>query len=137
MEFKLDKETYSQVEVSELLKTHIATETKALNEEIAKLTPVTKTDKELEIEQKYKDLAIKEKEINCKQYGIPNEISDYLSKDADYEKIGMFLKEQQGGYIPQNHKTTDAISKQDYEKLSYSQRAKLYLENPELIKTFL
>ena len=125
MELELTQETYTKDEVSDLIKNMSST------------PPPDKSSKELELEERMSQLVQREKALHCKNHGIPDELTQYFADDADFEKIGLYLKEHQTGYVPTNHKKSEQISKADFQKLNYSQRAKLYSDNPELVRTLI
>lgn len=125
MEIELTQDNYTKEEVS------------ALMVQMTPSPPPSKSPQEVELDERMTKLLQREKAVNCKSHGIPDELALFLTDDADFEKIGLYLKEHQTGYVPTNHKKTEQISKADFQKLSYSQRAKLYAENPELIQTLI
>ena len=137
MEFDLTAENYTAQQVNDLLQQHITKETEALREEIKGLKPKEKTSTEEVLEKRTQALAKREKDFSCKEHGIPLEFVDYFSDSADFEKVGLFLKQNQGGYIPSAHKQKSTMTKDTFEKLSYSEKAKLYIENPELIQSII
>ena len=145
-------------EVQKLLQSHedrIRTDyskrLKDANDELAKYKPVEKSDAEKALEEritalenKEKELASKEKAMTIanklKEKGIPTELAQYLSVgdnvDETVEKVGALF----GNYFldatakPTNHQTHKGITREDFKRMGYAERAKLYSENPELYK---
>ena len=145
-------------EVQKLLQSHedrIRTDyskrLKDANDELAKYKPVEKSDAEKALEERItalenreKELASKEKAMTIanklKEKGIPTELAEYLSVgdnvDETVEKVGALF----GNYFldatakPTNHQTHKGITREDFKRMGYAERAKLYSENPELYK---
>ena len=46
-------------------------------------------------------------------------------------------KIQANGYVPDGHKSGTSITKEDFAKMSMTQKEKLYTENPELYETLI
>lgn len=124
---------------------------KALEEKVAELTPVEKTDAEIalekrlaDIEQKEKENEAKEKALNLKtslqSRNIDVAIADYLSPDVDIEAFSADIEKLiaarlvSGGYKPSGHQTNQPISKDDYRNLSYEEKADLYSRDQETWK---
>jgi hypothetical protein len=139
---------YVQSETDKV-RTDYSAKLKTVNDEIAKYKPVEKTDAEKALEERIAALETKEREIankekamtiadKLKEKGLPSELAQYLNVgedvDASIESVGAAL----GNYFldgtnkPTNHTTNKGISKQDFKRMSYSERAKLYAENPQL-----
>lgn len=106
--------------------------------------PLPKTEKELELETKEKELLAKEREYKVKDMletnQLPTGLSKYISaEDVDVAggEIATILNE----YLLNNsHKPTkhnnggDSVSKDQFKNMNYSDRAKLEQTNPELYK---
>lgn len=124
---------------------------KGVNEELAKYKPADKTDAEKTLETKLKELedkekliADKEKAITVKEKltekGLPVELAKFISIGEDVDTVldefGTTLSSMllNGSYKPSNHKNNDGISKDDFKKMGYVERAKLLETNPELYK---
>ena len=66
--------------------------------------------------------------------------SKYLSVGDDVDKaideVGALFGNYflNGSNVPSNHNTNKGITKKDFQKMGYAERAKLYSENPELYK---
>ena len=155
-ELNLTDETKAQVEKliqseTDRVRTEYSQKLKTVNEELNQYKPKEKSDAEkaLEdritaIENREKELASKEKAMTIanklKDKGIPTELAQYLSVgdnvDETVEKVGALF----GNYFldgtakPTNHNTHKGITREDFKRMGYAERAKLYSENPELYK---
>lgn len=120
-------------------------------QELAKYKPVEKSEAEIKLdervralEEREKELAAKERSVTIanklKEKGLPEELSAFIKVgeniDEDIEKVGNAL----GNYFlntnfkPESHANNKGITKEQFRKMSYMQRCKLYEENPELYK---
>ena len=131
------------------IRTDYSKRLKDVNDELAKYKPVEKTETEKALEERLSILEAKEKEIankeramtianKLKEKEIPTELAKYLNigddMDTAIEEIGTVFGNYflNGSNKPSNHQTNKGITKQDFKKMSYSQRAKLFQENPTL-----
>lgn len=131
------------------IRTDYSKRLKDANDELAKYKPVEKSESEKALEERIATLEAKEREIanrekamtianKLKEKEIPVELAKYLNVgediDATIEELGTVF----GNYFlggsnkPSNHNTNKGITKEDFKKMSYSERAKLYSENPTL-----
>ena len=141
---------YVQSETDKV-RTDYSQKLKTANDELAQYKPKEKSDAEKALEERItalenreKELANKEKSMTLasklKEKGIPTELAQYLSVgdnvDETVEKVGALF----GNYFldgtakPTNHKTHKGITREDFKRMGYAERAKLYSENPELYK---
>ena len=139
---------YVQSETDKV-RTDYSSKLKTANEELAKYKPKEKSDAEKALEERItalenreKELASKEKAMTIanklKEKGIPTELAQYLSVGDDVddtvEKVGALF----GNYFldgtskPTNHQTHKGITREDFKRKGYAERAKLYSENPSL-----
>lgn len=124
---------------------------KALEDKVAELTPVEKTEAEIELEKRLADIEQKEKENEAKEkslnlktslqsHNIDVAIADYLSPDVDVEAFSADIEKLftarlvSGGYKPSGHQAGQPISKDEYKNLSYDEMAELYSRDPETWK---
>lgn len=155
-ELNLTDETKAQVEKliqseTDRVRTEYSQKLKTVNEELNQYKPKEKSDAEKALEDRItalenreKELASKEKAMTIanklKDKGIPTELAQYLSVgdnvDETVEKVGALF----GNYFldgtakPTNHNTHKGITREDFKRMGYAERAKLYSENPELYK---
>ena len=131
------------------VRTDYSQKLKTANEELAQYKPKEKSDveKALEdritaLENREKELANKEKAMTIanklKEKELPEGLAKYLSVGDDVDKAIEEVGALFGNYFlsgsnkPGNHTTNKGITKADFKKMSYSERAKLYSENPTL-----
>jgi hypothetical protein len=133
------------------VRTDYSTKLKTANDELAKFKPAEKSDVEKALELKQKELADKEKELSEKEKsykikeklsskGLPSELAKFINvgedTDATIDEFGTTLNALllNGNYKPNNHNKSEGITKEDFKKMNYSERAKLLDTNPELYK---
>ena len=134
------------------IRTDYSKRLKDANDELAKYRPVEKSDAEKALEDRISALEAKEKELankekamtianKLKEKGIPTELAQYLSVgddnvDETVEKVGALFGNYflDGTVKPTNHNTHKGITREDFKRMGYAERAKLYSENPELYK---
>jgi septum formation topological specificity factor MinE len=139
---------YVQSETDKV-RTDYSAKLKTANDEIAKYKPIEKSDAEKALEERIAALETKEREIankekamtiasKLKEKELPEGLAKYLNVGDDMDKSIEGLGAMFGNYFltgsnkPSNHTTNKGITKDDFKKMSYSQRAKLYSENPQL-----
>lgn len=133
------------------VRTDYSTKLKTATDELEKLKPKDKTEEEKSYEDKLKELAKRENEITAKERthklrekltekGIPAEMAQYLNVGEDMDK---FVDELSGtvnglllnnGFKPSDHKKNNGVTKEQFAKMTYAERAKLADEKPELYK---
>lgn len=141
---------YVQSETDKV-RTKYSAELKTANEELAKYKPVEKSETEKALEARLKALEDKEAELNAKERsqliaskfkekGLPEELASLVSIgeniDEDIEKVGTALGNYflNTNYKPESHANNKGITREQFKRMSYMERAKLYQENPELYK---
>lgn len=142
---------YVQSETDKV-RTDYSAKLKTVNDELAQYKPKQKSDSELALEQRIANLEAKEKEVankeramtiadKLKAKGLPSELAQYLNVgediDGSIDKVGDALSNYFLGQVSNpsgNHATNKRITKADFAKMSYSERAKLFQENNELYK---
>lgn len=139
---------YVQSETDKV-RTDYSKKLKDANDEITKLKPVEKSETEKALEERISALEAKEREIankeramtiadKLKEKELPTELAKYLNVGDDMDKTIEELGSVFGNYFlngtnkPGNHQTNKGITKADFKKMSYAERAKLYAENPTL-----
>lgn len=160
MELNIEGLTEEQIEAvtklvqseTDKVRTKYSSELKTVNDELAQYKPKQKSESELALEQRIANLEAKEKELankeramtianKLKAKGLPSELAQYLnvSEDIDgsIDKVGDALGNYFLGQVSNpsgNHSTNKRITKADFAKMSYAERAKLFQENNELYK---
>lgn len=133
------------------VRTDYSTKLKTVNDELAKYKPIEKSDIEKALEEKQKELEQKEKELTNKELsytvkeklsakGLPSELAKYINVgddvDATIEELGGTLNNYflNGTFKPSNHNKSTGITKEQFKKMSYSERVTLLETQPELYK---
>lgn len=159
MELKIEGLTPEQMEqVNKLIqsetdkvRTDYSTRLRTANEELAKYKPAEKSDSEKALEARLSALEAREKEIadkersmqiasKLKAKGLPETLAQYLNVGEDIDgaidKVGAEIGNYflAGSNKPSIHQTNRGLTKEDFKKMSYAERAKLFSENNELYK---
>lgn len=131
------------------VRTEYSKKVKELEAKIKELTPVQKTEAEIDFENRLAALESREKKValldSLTAKGISHEFADYFKNDADIEAFSKIYKSvidsevqkkiQENGYVPDGHKSGTSITKEDFAKMNMTQKEQLFTENPELYKT--
>lgn len=136
------------------LRTNYSKQIKELQDKIDTLAPKEKSKEELEFETKVKDFESKQKELDAKERklnlqttlsakGIDTSFVDFLKDDIDIDKFDGFItsylsdKTKALGYVPTGHRNNDGVSIEEWNKMPYSEKTKLYETNPTLAKKLM
>lgn len=144
MEWKenLTKEEFDKAiqSAEDTVRTDYVKKLKALEDKL----PPQKTEKELELETKEKELLAKEREYKIKDMLETNQLPTGLSKYISAEDVDVAGKEiatilndylLNNSHKPKKHNNGgDAITKEQFKNMNYSERIKLEQTNPELYK---
>ena len=155
-ELNLTDETKAQVEKliqseTDRVRTEYSQKLKTVNEELNQYKPKEKSDAEKALEERItalenreKELANKEKAMTIanklKEKELPEGLAQYLSVGDDMDKTIDEVGALFGNYFlsgsnkPSNHNTNKGITKEDFKKMSYMERSKLFQENPQLFE---
>lgn len=134
------------------VRTEYSKKIKQMEEELKELRPKEKSQEQLDMEQRIKALEQKEKEVQAKERllninnklvekGLPQGLTKFLNVEGleDVETSLNELKEifnnnaLNNSFKPQKHNSSkEAISKEQFNKMSYMERQKLYETNQEL-----
>ena len=145
---QLNKKIQSE---TDKVRTKYSNDIKVLQDRIKELTPVEKSQAEIDFENRLAALEAREKKLNLhenlKSKGISDELADYLKDDVDVEALSNAYKKiideavskkvKNNGYVPNGHKSGDSITKDDFNKMSMDEKERLYSENPDLYKTLV
>ena len=109
--------------------------------------PTEKTDAEKDYEQRLAALEQKEKRIAMQESlaknKLDNSFAEYLRDDVDIDKFGTVIdtlvkqRITDTGFKPTGHTNNTEISKDQWHKMTYSQKQDFYNQNPELAKKFM
>ena len=119
-----------------------------LEAKVKELSPVEKTQAEIDVENRLaaleaseKALAERERKIAVQEKlsanGLDKEMSDYLKDDADVDKLSSLidkvisLKMKANGYKPVDHSSGDKVTPEEFKKWTYSQKAEFAQKHPE------
>jgi hypothetical protein len=92
------------------------------------------------LEQKEKRIAMQESLAKNK---LDNSLAEYLRDDVDIDKFGTVIdtlvkqRITDAGFKPTGHTNNTEISKDQWHKMTYSQKQDFYNQNPELAKKFM
>ncbi|HII4416772.1 capsid assembly scaffolding protein Gp46 family protein [Clostridium perfringens] len=118
--------------------------------ELESKLPKEKTEEELAFEKRVAELETREKELAKKERlttakgilsskGLDTQLTDYLNFEGveDLEtyvdNIAKVVGKQAKSYVPKGHEKADGnITKEQFSKMSYSERCNLYDTNPKL-----
>ena len=124
---------------------------KELEEEVKRLSPVQKTDAELELEARIAKLEESERLVaeqkarldfqeKLTEKGVSKELFQFIKEDADIEALATVLdtlvkaSKVSSGYVPGEHDSGENISVEEFEKMNYSQKSELMQKFPETYK---
>ncbi|MBE6066188.1 MAG: hypothetical protein E7211_00590 [Clostridium lundense] len=163
VETKVDIKPFTEEELNKKIqsetdkvRTEYSKKIKDYEAKIKELTPIQKSDEELEIEARLKALEDKEKEVQAKELelkvsetlennGLPKQLAKYLNIQGT-EDLESYLGEVKevltkhlndtslnNTYKPNSHQTTkDTITKEQFNKMSYMERLNIFKTNEEL-----
>ena len=113
----------------------VRTKYSAQLKELEQYKPKEKTEEQLEFERTKNELAEMKFKESIRNAGLDSEMAKYLKPDTDLEAFGKLLKgveQTKQDYTPKNHSGDSWLTKDQFENMSYDQKAKLYSENPTL-----
>lgn len=147
---KEDVEKIIQSE-SDKVRTKYNKQIKALEEELQTLRPITPSKEEIALKERIEALNKKEKALNKKELefrvmenlenkGLNKQLVKYLNiqgADEDLEtyleEFAEVIKKQTNNFIPKDHNSKKmAISKEEFNKMSYLQKQDLYVKDKDL-----
>ena len=109
--------------------------------------PHEKSDAEKDYEQRLAALEQKEKRIAMQESlaknKLDNSLADFVKDDVDIDKFGTVIdtlvkqRITDAGFKPTGHTNNTEISKDQWHKMTYSQKQDFYNQNPELAKKFM
>ncbi|EHK2345802.1 hypothetical protein KCK39_001752 [Clostridium perfringens] len=137
---------YVQAE-GDKIRTKYSKQIKELESKVTK----EKSEEELALEKRVKDLETREKELTRKETltntkvlltckGLDSQLADYLNLEGvenletyvdDIAKV--LVKQTKNSYVPKGHEKADGnITKEQFSKMSYVERCNLYETNKQL-----
>ena len=122
-----------------------------LEAQIKKLSPVEKSEAEIELEKRIaalekseKDIADRERNIAVQEKLSANELdktlADYIKDDADVDALSALVdgivkrRMKENGYKPVDHSSDDKVTPEEFAKWPYSKKAEFAERHPEAYK---
>lgn len=126
-------------------------EIKKLKDKIQELTPVQKSQAEIDLENRIAALEESERNIaaqkrrldvqeNLSNKGVDKALVDYLKDDADVDALVNIIdgivksRMKSNGYVPTEHSSDEKVTPEEFKKMTYSQKLELSERSPELFK---
>lgn len=136
------------------LRTKYSKEIKDLQDQIKKLSPVEKTQAEIDIENRLAALEASENEIKIQKNrldmqeklsdsGLDKALVDYLKDDVDVDKLSALVDDivktrmKSSAYVPNEHGSDDKVTPEEFKKWSYSKKEKFAQEHPDSFKRLI
>lgn len=133
------------------VKNELSKEIKELEAKVKELSPIEKTQAEIDIEKRLaaleaseKALADKESKIAMQEKlstnGLDKKLVDYIKSDADIEKLSTILDDivklriKYKSYVPNEHSSDEKMTLEEFNKMTYSQKAEFAEKHPEAYK---
>lgn len=153
--------TYTEDEVAkkvqsaeDKLRTKYSKEIKDLQDQIKKLSPVEKTQAEIDIENRLAALEASEKAVADRERkiavqeklsgsGLDKALADYLKDDVDVDALSAIVENivksrmKNNGYVPNEHGSDEKITPEDFKKMTYSQKVEYSQKHPESYKRLI
>ena len=143
---ELDKKIQSE---TDKVRTKYSEQIKNLEAKVKELTPVQKSEAELDLEKRLAALEAREKAValddSLKANGISKEMAKYLKDDVDISALAETFKKIVGsavderltedGFVPTSHKSGNPLTKEDFKKMSITDKERLYAENIDLYRS--
>lgn len=131
-----------------------AKEIRDLQAKIKELSPVEKTQAEIDVENRLAALEASEKAVAERERkiavqeklsanGLDKTLADYIKDDADVDKLSLLVdgivksRMKANGYVPSDHSSDDKITPEEFKKWSYSKKEKFAQEHPESYKRLM
>lgn len=127
---------------------------KELQEKVKELTPVEKTQDQIDLENRIAALEESEREVAAQKKrldiqeqlsgkGIDKSMVDYLKDDVNLEAFSDLIdtitktRMKSSGYVPGEHTSDDKITPEDFKKMTYSEKVNFSQAHPEAYKRFM
>ena len=128
---------------------HYSKEINDLKDKIKELTPVEKSQAEIDLENRIAALEESERIVaaqkkrlefqeNLTNKGLDKSLVDFLKDDTDVDALVSVVdgivksRMKSTGYVPTSHDSDDLVSQEEFNKMSYDKRVELYKKNPTL-----
>lgn len=121
---------------------------KDLEAKVKELSPVEKTQAEIDVENRLAALEVSEKAVTERERkiavqeklsanGLDKTLADFLKDDTDVDKLSTLVndivksKMKLNGYVPSDHSSDDKVTPEEFAKWTYSQKAEFADRHPE------
>lgn len=145
-EFNLNDEQKGTLEkfqqsTEDRIRTTYSEKIKGLEDELSKVKPKELTDDQKKIQELEAELNQTKFTNKLKTLGVSDELASYLRADIDIDKFSKFYdgfkktasNDGQENFVPSKNQNNGAgITKEQFHKMSYDEKVKLYTENSEL-----
>ena len=140
----ISKEDYDKAVQSaeDKVRSKLHKQIKDLETKLATLETPKKSDSDKELEARVAEIEAREKIIALKEglhdKNLDRGFADYLKDGVDVDALAALIDKvtaervKAQGYVPSGHSNNTGITLEDWKKLSYTEREKLYQTNPEL-----
>lgn len=129
-------------------------EINALKEKIKELTPVEKSQAEIDLENRIAALEKSEREVAAQKKklemqelltskGLDKSLIDFVKDDTDIDALAGVIdgivkgKIKNNAFVPSNHSSNETVSQEEFRKMSYSEKVELQKKSPELFKRLM
>lgn len=103
--------------------------------ELEQYKPKQKTEEEIEYEKVKSELSELKFKDAVKENGLNPDMAKYLKQDTDLKEFGEYIKgfnQSKQDYVAKSHTANVGVTKEQFSKMTYDEKAKLYSENPTL-----
>lgn len=121
---------------------------KDLEAKVKELSPVEKTQAEIDVENRLAALEASEKAVAERERkiavqeklsanGLDKTLADYIKNDVDVDKLSSLVDDivksrmKSNGYVPSDHSSDDKVTPEEFAKWTYSQKAEFAQKHPE------
>lgn len=121
---------------------------KDLEAKVKELSPVEKTQAEIDVENRLAALEASEKAVAERERkiavqeklsanGLDKTLADYIKDDVDVDKLSSLVDDivksrmKSNGYVPSDHSSDDKVTPEEFAKWTYSQKAEFAQKHPE------
>lgn len=125
-----------------------------LEAKVKELSPVEKTQAEIDLENRIAALEASEKAVADRERkiatqeklsasGLDKTLVDYIKEDADIDALSNIVNEivksrmKSNGYVPTDHASDEKVTQEEFSKMSYSQKVEYSQKHPESYKRFM
>lgn len=132
----------------------LSKEINTLKEKIKELSPVEKSQAEIDLENRIAALEESERQVqeqkrklefqeSLSSKNLDKKLVDFLKDDADVEALSNIIDEivksrtKSNSYVPGDHTSDDKVTPEEFKKMSYSEKLELSEKSPELFKRLM